>query len=170
MNVIAHNKAYALYPRATFEERAALYTPTSHKSRDPMIPAVQKYADRGWEVLEYPTQQQERMFHPGARWVDDAHSWVMTLPPIAEVIAPQTPLTPALHDNPAAATNWFMDHAYKMSYQIFRAPFLQYDYVLSNPRILAYLCIKLQRQVQEEVTKLRSHEHLAPSARHDLRV
>ncbi|KAI0061818.1 hypothetical protein BV25DRAFT_1805009 [Artomyces pyxidatus] len=78
MNVIGYSTAYALYPRATFESRRALVTPTDGLNQGPPL---QKYAGRGWSMVRAadPALHAEPSFAPCSRWIDDEKSWVMPL-------------------------------------------------------------------------------------------
>lgn len=98
MNMITHDTAYSLYPRATFDSRLALVCPSTGPPQDGPI---DKYHKRGWRMIyELPTEPPatpataqlstpeardlaaaEPSFIPGTRWIDDHHSWVLPLPP-----------------------------------------------------------------------------------------
>ncbi|CCL99903.1 uncharacterized protein FIBRA_01928 [Fibroporia radiculosa] len=76
MNVIAYDKAFALYPRATFEERKALIRSRAGRRQQS---AIGKYATRGWEMVsELPAMQRSASnptFRLGQRWIADGDSW-----------------------------------------------------------------------------------------------
>lgn len=98
MNIITHNAAYSLYPRATFESRLALVCPSPGINQNK---AVEKYSSRGWNMIyELPTHRpsssltaslsspetrdlaaSEPAFVSGSRWINDGHSWFFPLHP-----------------------------------------------------------------------------------------
>ncbi|KAA1474460.1 hypothetical protein DENSPDRAFT_841051 [Dentipellis sp. KUC8613] len=135
MNIISHAAAYSLYPTATFEARVALAFPRNQRR---IIPALQKYADRGWTIVHddraaYPTSTTTTTttvagattttttvttttpglacLAPGARWTNDVHAWVLPLPPVS----------PSAHD-PVAHTNWQLMYTRPPSYAVARHP------------------------------------------------
>ncbi|KLO11402.1 hypothetical protein SCHPADRAFT_998949 [Schizopora paradoxa] len=80
MNAITHKAAYSLFPKATFEEKVALFTAireTKHEN------ALQKYIDRGWKLVKFITPEVQQNPHSslryGRRWVSDNKSWVLPL-------------------------------------------------------------------------------------------
>ncbi|KAH9942558.1 hypothetical protein B0H21DRAFT_523328 [Amylocystis lapponica] len=68
MNVISYEKAYALYPRATFEERRSLVCPTDGL---PQEPAINKYATRGWEMVRWLLEAQRSKHNRAFRFGHD---------------------------------------------------------------------------------------------------
>ena len=94
MNFITHEKAYSIYPCATFEERRSLMFLSANASRRK---AHVKYAERGWTMLDGVTGDD---FHNlksslarGPRYVGDRRTWTISIlpkvdarcPPIAEI-------------------------------------------------------------------------------------
>lgn len=80
MNFASFERAYSLYPTATFEERTSLIC-TSHHS-DSNSSAYKKYRDRGWTVQkEYPLANMITDYHAQSpiRHVGDKHCWVVSL-------------------------------------------------------------------------------------------
>ncbi|KAI0649612.1 hypothetical protein C8Q79DRAFT_997722 [Trametes meyenii] len=81
MNVIAYNKAYCLFPRATLEERRSLLTWSSQGRAKRRIEGLVKYSARGFRMLEFLedneviTSQPERSFPLKPRWMGDSDTW-----------------------------------------------------------------------------------------------
>ncbi|KAI0337051.1 hypothetical protein BDW22DRAFT_1364557 [Trametopsis cervina] len=96
MNIISYDRAYSLYPYATFERRLGLQTPTYVPTHEREEDIFQKYRIRGWDFthgppeLHVPLRDQEpqpqcNIEHPSSfysqpRWIADRHSWVIRLP------------------------------------------------------------------------------------------
>ncbi|EPQ54924.1 hypothetical protein GLOTRDRAFT_25227, partial [Gloeophyllum trabeum ATCC 11539] len=80
MNVISFEKAYSLYPRATFEERRSLIIPCSGPSQ---TPALEKYDARGWHILPGTPESEQLDDHSAfcsiERWIGDKYTWVIDL-------------------------------------------------------------------------------------------
>ncbi|KAI5816259.1 hypothetical protein BZA77DRAFT_61520 [Pyronema omphalodes] len=68
-NVITWNKAYALFPTATFIDRVTLVTAPKREQEQK---ALDKYQARGWSVVEYPGAS----FHKD-RYVRDSYTWMI---------------------------------------------------------------------------------------------
>ena len=89
MNVIAHDKAYSFFPKATFEGRWSLLRYSMRWSNDTVSRdvAVRKYVSRGWTMLS-PTV----LFGPyleafplGERYVGDPACWMVPVHPTLEL-------------------------------------------------------------------------------------
>ncbi|KAF9522295.1 hypothetical protein CPB83DRAFT_864681 [Crepidotus variabilis] len=82
MNLITHDKAYALYPKATFEERQSLVYSTEGVKQDS---ARKKYVTRGWTMVEHlspaEVNSDRTAFKSGLRHVGDSLSWTIDLFP-----------------------------------------------------------------------------------------
>lgn len=149
MNVIAYDRAYALYPRATFEDHLSLYC---KQVDDRDLSAIQKYKSRGWTIVhEWPTvdpfslQPINRDIIPlGPRWIGDKHSWSISLslqgitsPP------PLNSLSLALSTDPCFVTSWEMVsrplRAHGWSRQR-RGMRIVYDMVTADGFFHKYLC------------------------------
>jgi hypothetical protein len=164
MNIIAWDRAYSLYPRATLELRTALILP---RGRDTTLePAIEKYRQRGWTMLEECADKGELgdadTFAVGSRWIDDAHAWVLPLSPLTSenksILAPSSPFSQPLDRDPVATTNWMLlalDTPY-IAYSILSGYPFRYDYVLSELEALAFLHHKLWRQVLSSYGHARS--------------
>ncbi|KAF9553217.1 hypothetical protein CPC08DRAFT_822453 [Agrocybe pediades] len=89
MNVITHDRAYAVFPRATFDEHKTMINlPASarrgsHRAREEL--ALEKYKQRGWEIISSisPTEFQDPkfMFSHGTRRLGDSKCWTIPLNP-----------------------------------------------------------------------------------------
>ncbi|OCH90000.1 hypothetical protein OBBRIDRAFT_693748, partial [Obba rivulosa] len=79
MNVIAYDKAYSLYPRATFEDRCSLVCRPEGPQQDV---ALAKYEARGWKMHSLPfflRHNHRHAFRLGPRSISDADSWAIPL-------------------------------------------------------------------------------------------
>ncbi|KAJ7187189.1 hypothetical protein C8R46DRAFT_1025093 [Mycena filopes] len=77
MNVISHAKAYALYPQSTFIANQALVVVTAGAGQEA---GRQKYADRGWRMIELSGGCDHEMAAGVVRWVGDRFTWTIALP------------------------------------------------------------------------------------------
>jgi hypothetical protein len=81
MNFITHNKAYSLYPRATFLEGRSVVLRGYDTGRV-------MYATQGWQQLETLTIAESRdltsSFAMGSRRIGDHKCWTVTLPPTSD--------------------------------------------------------------------------------------
>lgn len=81
MNLITHDKAYSIFPQATFEDRRSLIFV---KAGDSAARARAKYEERGWEFVEgYEDQQRDPLspFAKGIRRLGDYKCWSISLHP-----------------------------------------------------------------------------------------
>ncbi|KAF8961523.1 hypothetical protein BDZ97DRAFT_1733677 [Flammula alnicola] len=82
MNIITHEKAYSLYPKATFEQRRSLIISTEGSNQET---ARKKYATRGWSMVEQLTHEEYRhsgsAFAQGGRYVGDSKCWTLPILP-----------------------------------------------------------------------------------------
>ncbi len=82
MNIITHDKAYSLYPRATFvHNQSVVLEPWSPAER-----ALEKYSKRGWTQIGVKdatenTLDTAAVFPTGGRYVGDKSCWVLPLYP-----------------------------------------------------------------------------------------
>jgi hypothetical protein len=80
MNFIAWDKAYCLFPAATFLTRSCLTFGDVRK--DPRLPGIYaKYWARGFKISAVPAiaPTYPKVFVFGHRWIDDKHSWMINL-------------------------------------------------------------------------------------------
>jgi len=82
MNFITHDKAYSLYPRATFEQHRSLVFLRGTPARDK---ALAKYTERGWSALNSITEPDfydlNSAFVRGPRFVGDSKTWTIPIFP-----------------------------------------------------------------------------------------
>ena len=78
MNIISHDKAYALYPQSTFITNRALIIETAGAGQEA---GRQKYMDRGWTMIKRPNAGDDE-FDDIVRWVGDRFTWTISLPPL----------------------------------------------------------------------------------------
>ena len=76
MNFISWNKAYSLFPQATFENHVLI----SFNPSDMAMNALNKYYDQGWELLTGDDLGLLRNnFFPTRRQIGDRFTWVLPL-------------------------------------------------------------------------------------------
>ena len=82
MNLITHERAYSLYPHATFEERRSLVISTEGSKQET---AREKYAERGWTMVETGQNEDIRNtrsdFTPCQRHIGDSRCWTIPILP-----------------------------------------------------------------------------------------
>lgn len=111
MNIIAFNKAYCLYPRATLQERLSLVC-TFRDDADVEC-VYTRYNNRGWGIIRSyrmaPGFTLDPSFSYGARWIDDGFSWSIPLSYHFkhEVISINSQTPPLVHD-PVSITSWIL--------------------------------------------------------------
>lgn len=147
MNVIAFDRAYCMYPKATLETREALIT-RPHGFQ--VEKAIQKYSDRGWKMVRrFPITQYNiavSAFGCGARYIEDEHSWSIPLNMEVGITFPQSinqsslPLT----RDPVACTTWTLTFKFTkplcspdISFLPLQANQLYHFYVFSDHGVLA---------------------------------
>ncbi|KDQ52179.1 hypothetical protein JAAARDRAFT_139328 [Jaapia argillacea MUCL 33604] len=136
LNVITFEKAYSLYPRATFEERYALMCASAGPAQEK---ALEKYADRGWTMISQVSTIEEAStrspFSTTDRWIDDKFSWTIPLS-MSGVVFPHLPAlgSPPLLQDPTSMTNWVLrfDDNGKVfvEFDILRRTLLKYQYAI----------------------------------------
>lgn len=81
MNAITVDTAISLFPVATFEENLNLYL--GRDRLENCAAALEKYKERGWELVNELSDEQLRddnaVFRHGKRWVQDSHTWRLPL-------------------------------------------------------------------------------------------
>ena len=85
MNVVAHDKAYSFFPKATFEQRRSLRRfGEGHPHRDL---ATQKYTLRGWSMVNSSDihSQPRGAFPLGGRYIGDRACWTIPVHPAVEL-------------------------------------------------------------------------------------
>lgn len=132
MNIIAHDKAYAFFPRGTFVERRSLVCarPTVDDA------ALKKYASRGWtvsygisraELAASEVEYARTAFAPGTRYVGDSACWTL-------------PVYPKLEGNALSEYVGSVEvNAWDMQYNKFLRPRMSYYFVNSERLLHTYL-------------------------------
>jgi hypothetical protein len=86
MNLITHEKAYSLYPHATFEESRSLVISTEGSKQES---ARSKYAERGWTMVRTAQDEDIRNarsdFTPNRRHIGDSRCWTIPILPKLDV-------------------------------------------------------------------------------------
>ncbi|TFY80353.1 hypothetical protein EWM64_g3656 [Hericium alpestre] len=92
-NFITHEKAYSLYPKATFEDRRTLLFKPANRLKPATQRAIEKYRQRGWKILYNapphwydiggpkpgPDDPKDSALECTSRWADDGLTWVIPL-------------------------------------------------------------------------------------------
>jgi len=82
MNFISHEKAYSLFPRASFEDYHAAILKESGLVPRKTRAALQKYAARGWTMFGiYEDVSHLSELSEGSRWIGDRSTWTVPLFP-----------------------------------------------------------------------------------------
>jgi hypothetical protein len=153
MNFITHEKAYSLYPRATFEERRSLHSSHASWRKDSQTVARTKYARRGWLVVDRLTQSEidnrTSAFAYGRRAVGDQYCWTMEL-------------LPKLADLPQGfveSNSWGLSFTHirqaEMKFMLLKMPELRFSYTVADEIIEAYLSPALREGVAPPFVPLR---------------
>lgn len=145
MNVISLEKAYSLYPKATFEERCSLICASDGPKQEP---AMEKYEQRGWKMIrDAPSDDLQSDFHflcDSFRWMGDHHCWTIQLDVtgISDRLRPNAASPRLLHD-PVAASSWMLDHnpddGGVMDFKLTEDENLYLSYVYAIDEVLARL-------------------------------
>ena len=126
MNIIAHDKAYSFFPKATFERR---YSVRFYRHGDASRElAAQKYVRRGWAMTNLFSKRYPIDAFPfGTRYVGDSICWTLPVYPALE-----------LPSGYAEANSWFMRTDFRSPYSppkmkatIMTAPVLKFAYTLA---------------------------------------
>ncbi|RPD52517.1 hypothetical protein L227DRAFT_514713 [Lentinus tigrinus ALCF2SS1-6] len=162
MNVIAFDKAYCLFPRATLEARRSLISSSSKGIYRSRGKALSKYIQRGFNVAFSlpPGDQFSRMplFPLGWRWLDDEHTWVILLDTtgVGRPTTPNTLSSPLNHD-PSVICNWQVlfksTEGATMQYSVMKSDLLRYRYVVADQDLSAYLARYMAVKHREEEMK-----------------
>jgi hypothetical protein len=138
MNFITHEKAYSLYPRATFEERRSLIFLFRSGARDN---AYAKYAERGWIMLDGITGED---FHDlnsslarGFRHVGDSKTW--TIPILPKI---DTPFPEGLMET----NSWSLRYDHNLK------PYLDFSLLISSQ--LQYCYLVVGDSLRDEIWKI----------------
>jgi len=139
MNFITHEKAYSLYPRATFEERRSLMCHSSTISR---AKAWAKYTERGWTMLDGITGDDfhdlNSTFARGPRYVGDPKTWTIPIHPKID-----TPCPTGL----AEMNSWLLKYDFNLK------PHIEFSLLISPQ--LNYCYLVLNEFLREEIWNIR---------------
>jgi len=137
MNFITHEKAYSLYPRATFEEHRSLMLLPTTASRER---AYAKYAELGWSMGYRITGDDFHNLNSslarGPRYVGDKRTW--TIPILPQVDAPYPLLTEM--------------NSWTLRYDTALKPYFEFSSLVSPQ--LRYCYIVLDEFLREQIQKI----------------
>ncbi|KZV70733.1 hypothetical protein PENSPDRAFT_432296 [Peniophora sp. CONT] len=133
MNVITHQHAYALFPRATLEDRVTLAINTAGEGERWDI-ARAKYAKRGWRVVDLGNEdlaiKESTDFQCMNRWVGDSETWTV-------------PLLPKL---PQLGDDFMTVNAFRLAYTEEHGAEIGYD-LCESPRLkFCYTSVRQERE------------------------
>jgi hypothetical protein len=146
MNFITHEKAYSLYPRATFEERRSLVHSSGASWReDARAVARTKYAGRGWLIVNRLTQAEidnrTSAFAYGRRVVGDQYCWTLdVLPKLADL--PQ-----GFVESNSWGLYFTQNRQAEMKLSLLKMPELRFSYTVADEIIESYLSPALREGV-----------------------
>ncbi|KAI0083370.1 hypothetical protein BDY19DRAFT_910654 [Irpex rosettiformis] len=104
LNVISWDRAYSLYPRATFEHRKSLLLLEGYTH---LTDIIEKYSNRNFEfvrTLDHPSLTSDPALASTPRWIGDGYSWILDLPTNGITLPP--PLSKQLTRDPCYLTTW----------------------------------------------------------------
>jgi len=135
MNIITHEKAYALYPKATLEEWRSLMYSTEGLKQDT---AREKYRKRGWSMIERLTAEELKdpasAFAPGHRYLGDSKCWTIPLPS-----PPGLDLPEGLIEMNTWALKYDADLIPIMSFRVLLTSCLNYSYLVVDEELAKYI-------------------------------
>ncbi|KDR77818.1 hypothetical protein GALMADRAFT_65576 [Galerina marginata CBS 339.88] len=151
MNIITHEKAYSLYPRATFDERRTLSyvpDPTEDNGHEKRQVALQKYTSRGWTVVDRITDVEFRdprsAFASGERHLGDFKCW--TLPILPKLALPKSTIE---------ANSWALLYDRKleplMTFTVLVSRRLRFTYLIADERLRQFVARIFTAQQDERV-------------------
>ncbi|RXW17415.1 hypothetical protein EST38_g8442 [Candolleomyces aberdarensis] len=132
MNFIAHDAAYSLYPKATFDKRIAIsFGWDSHEATKK---ALDKYSERGWSFVDDLSYQNVKAVSPAIvpdveRYLDDRDTWILPLD--TDGLGVDADGSSAPSRNPFHCNSWKLKrdfHGYStqielgITYEIYHAP------------------------------------------------
>ncbi len=82
MNIITHNIAISLYPKATFNLEVNF---AKCDDRAPAVIGRHKYTTRGWELIEGSTGRPDADHRNVERYIGDRHCWMIHLPALSPI-------------------------------------------------------------------------------------
>lgn len=134
MNIISHSTAYALYPKATFEQRRSLICATNGSKQEN---AREKYIKRGWtmEPVLSPDELRDCSsdYRTGNRWIGDGACW--TIP-----ILPELDFDVLDH---VRTNTWGLFYSRKlearMAFLILESPNLRFSYLVADEEVADHI-------------------------------
>lgn len=127
MNILSHNKGYALYPRSTFVTKKALIIETVGAGQEA---GRKKYVDRGWEMVSAPSVNNG--LEVGVRlvrWIGDRFTWTMPVSCTGDITRDLCPIN-----------SWQLDCNYyktSTSWSLLKDPAFKYQYILGDPHAVS---------------------------------
>ena len=133
MNIITHNNAYSLYPKATLEDRQSLMISTEGSNQDA---ARDKYIARGWSMIENPLPEElarrKSPFRPAKRYIGDSRCW--TIP-----IEPRLDLPGGFIETNTWGLTYDSENVPTMSFKVLLTDCLRSSYLVVDDALAAYL-------------------------------
>lgn len=137
MNVISFEKAYCLYPKATFEERRSLICATEGPAQGV---AIRKYTQRGWKMIDKnldwarDVKTSFQVIYHIVRHMGDRYCW--TIPLDTTNIPDRLYLgegRPRLTSDPASASSW------RLGYETDLGADMRFDVTYDHNLYLKYI-------------------------------
>ncbi|TCD68624.1 hypothetical protein EIP91_010279 [Steccherinum ochraceum] len=139
MNVISHNMAYCLYPRATLHDNRTLVCGSELSPGRPE--ALKKYEGRGYEVVRIKNHTIPSSLasfpHSGSRYMGDSMCWTVPLDTSGIQGRRHYPEKhPVVSHDPIVVASWFLAigadsiHGAEMAFNVFAHNALYFSYVL----------------------------------------
>ena len=158
MNIITHDKAYCLFPRATLDERRAMshLSPVDWNDRSQSL-VYDKYTARGYDLLHIMPDDLKPggSFADGRRSVGDKKSWVLPILPVRPDLVPSTVHANSFGFQSSRRLRPFIDyshlyladlcHKYVVALPVVSRLFCCTRYVKPNdPILIWYVALRLQ--------------------------
>ena len=163
LQIIAYDKAYSLYPYATFENQTSLWMAENRGSNQERNAAViVKYTNRGFNFIPTTLPRNSDIFGVNLhRTVGDSMTWTIDLDMDSVMLCrPMTPTSPPFTFDPITECSWTLatrSMGPYMRYTIFRFC-LCYAYIAACPQELWVLQRYFNQQGKLERYKLYLHD------------
>ena len=164
LQIIAYDKAYSLYPYATFENRTLLWMAENRGSDQERNAAViVKYTNRGFNFIPTTLPRNSDIFGVNLRrTVGDSMTWTIDLDTDGVMLrGPMTPTSPPFTFDPITECSWTLatrSTGPYMRYTIFRNFCLRYAYIAACPQELWVLQRYFNQQGKLERYKSYLHD------------
>ncbi|KAI0751176.1 hypothetical protein C8Q80DRAFT_1119033 [Daedaleopsis nitida] len=155
---------YSLPPAEVVPDPSTPLHPTFHRARAYSAESDALAADpTAFDLTRAPsahTTTTKPAFRIGWRWIDDASSWVLSLPQtgVAPPPAPNGSTPPLTHD-PVAVCNWEVRYhparGAVMNFEVAAGKVLRYRYLVTDELLLEYLAKALIARMRLEEAKAR---------------